>query len=792
MSSSVKICLYIVAFVTILAAALTILVKTQVTPEKVKKTLLPLIETTLDRHVDFGEVNIGLLTGISVADIRVMQKGGKEDFFSIKSVELHYQLWQLLLGKVVVDQIKLNQPVIHCVRRSDGQFNFSDLLPEFPADNKSDTGPSIDKKTPKELTAAFHLLIKEVNIVDGQVFFVDKYKNPRSPFRYALNTLNIKARQIAFDKSFPIDLSAVVNGSNIDISGHYDVSQRSGDLTVHLAPLDILQFSPYYRAALPGKLGSALLALNLDVDFQPQQVSSKGTVSFDDVDLVLENFPKAPLGKVKITTEYALSYKFDKQLLDMSTLLLNFNGINLGAEGQLDLSNADPFIVFSLLFKQFDLREAMQKLPPGLSRDYQQYSFAGVVDGRVDLSGKMSSGLDLLKSVNLNLSDVRASAENLRAGISGDISYQNQILQSKNLLLQYGDQQAILQLKAERSSEGLFKGTFSLSADTLNINKILQEQTETNPEGSDDNDGVLQSQGQEDPPHDIGPFNLPLDMTGRMAINRLIYKNLDINKVSAALSLKNNYLLVQNLSSQIAGGELRGNTIVNLGVRGLTYQGELALGQSNMVPLVVGLFPEFSETVSGTLQSQSWFSGYGTNPANFLRDLHLKGTFGLKNGEVRGASLLEGFASFLGASDLKALSFQSLNGQYDLQDGLAHINGQLDSSKMKLTPTGTIDIAGRLNLHLGASFAPETLNKLGLSDKLKETISSGDGWGKLPLQIKGKLDNPKFSYDSTALQKQIVEQASQKLMGKVSPDDSGDQEPIRQMLDKTLNKLFGN
>jgi AsmA protein len=791
MSSPVKICLYFVAFVTILAVALTVLVKTQVTPEKVKKTLLPLIEKKLDRNVDFGEVNIGLFTGISVADITVMQQEGKEDFFSIKSVELHYQLWQLLLGKVIVDQIYLNHPVIHCERRSDGQFNFSDLFQESPAD-KNHNATSATGNAPVVLTTPFNLLIKEVNIVDGQVLFVDKNKNPRSPFRYTLNNLSIKARQIAFDKSFPIDLSAVVNGSNIDISGNYNLSKQSGDLTIHLAPLDLLQFAPYYRATLPGKLGSALLALNLEVDFQPQLISSKGTVSFDDVDLVLEDFPQAPLVKAKITTEYALSYKLDKQLLDMSTLLLNFNGINLGAEGKLDLTKADPFLVFTLLFKQFDLREAMQSLPPELSKDYRKYSFAGLVDGRVDLTGKLSSGLDLLKSVNLSLSDVRASAENLRAGISGDISYEDRILRSENLLLQYGDQQAMLEVKAEKSSEGVFRGTFSLSADTLNINKILPEQTEKNPEDSDRKDSVVQFQGQNTQSSDIGPFNLPLDMTGRMAINRLIYNNLNINKVSADLSVKNNFLLVQNLSSQIGGGELRGNTIVNLGVRGLTYQGELALAQSNVMPLVAGLFPQFSQTVSGTLQSQSRFSGHGTSPTNFMRDLHLNGTFGLKNGEVRGSSLLEGFASFLGASDLKALSFQSLNGEYDLQDGLAQISGQLDSSKIKLTPAGTIDIAGRLNLHLGASFAPETLNKLGVNEKLKETISGGDGWGKLPLQIKGKLDNPQFSYDSTALQKQIVDQASQKLMEKVSPDDSGDQEPIRQMLDNTLDKLFGN
>ena len=788
MRTPVKISVYIIVVATILTVALTVLVKTQVTPDKVRTILLPLIEKTLNRNVDFGEVTIGLFTGISIADITVMQKNAKDEFFSVSSVELRYQLWQLLLGRVVVDQIYLDQPVIYFSRLSDGQFNFSDLLPEIPADKKLNT-TSANSNGLVALSASFNLLVKEVNVVDGQVLFTDKYKNPKSPFRYTLNNLNFKARQISFDKSFPIDLSAVLNGSNIDISGNYDLSQQVGDLTVHLAQLDFFQFTPYYRESIPGKLGSALLALNLEVDLQPYLISSKGTASFDDVDLVLENFPKATLKKAKITTEYALNYKVDKQLLEMSTLLLSFNDINLGAEGGIDLSSPDPFLVFTLFLQQLDLREVMQSLPNELIRDYQKYSFAGLVDGRVDLSGRISSGADLLQSVQLSLSDIRASSEYLRAGISGEIVYKDKILQSENLLLQYGDQQAKLQVQAEKSPEGLFLGDFVLSADTININKILPDKWEkVLDDSAADGDISARPKSLFD---DIGPFDLPIEMTGTMAINRVIYKGLNIDKITADLSLKNNYLLVDNLSSQVAGGELKASTVVNFAVRGLAYQGELALSQSNLLPLASGLFPQLSQRVSGALQLQSRFSGKGTIPTNLLRDLQLKGTFGLKDGEVRGSTLLEGLANFLGASDLKVLSFQSLNGQYDLQDGLAQVNGLLDSSKIKLTPTGTIDLASRLNLHLDARFAPEILDKLGVSNNLRETISGRDGWGKLPLQIQGKLDNPQFSYDSTALQNQMVEKASQKLLEKFSPDGVKDQEPIRKMLDNTLDKLFG-
>ena len=91
MSTPVKFSIYIVIAVVICAVVLSVTVKTQVTPEKVRKTLLPILEKTLDRKVDFGEISIGLFTGIVVSDLSVKQKNAKDIFFTVESVELHYR-----------------------------------------------------------------------------------------------------------------------------------------------------------------------------------------------------------------------------------------------------------------------------------------------------------------------------------------------------------------------------------------------------------------------------------------------------------------------------------------------------------------------------------------------------------------------------------------------------------------------------------------------------------------------------------------------------------------------------
>jgi len=794
MSFPVKFLIFIVSVVLILAIALAVVIKTQVTPTKVRETLLPLAEKNLQRDVDFGEIKIGLFSGISVADLQVMQKKSEGKFFSVKAAELHYQFLPLLTGKVVVDQILLDQPEIYVTRLPDGQFNFSDLLPEPTGDKNTTVVADDNGSTP--LPRAFNLLVKEVDIKDGELQYVDKFTNARSPFRYALNKLNFKARQITFDKAFPVDLSAIINGSNIDISGHYDLSRQVGDLIVHLAPLNLVQFAPYYRSTIPGKLGSAQLALNLEVDIAPELISSKGQIDLNNVDLVLDQFPKSGLKGAKLGADYALTFNPHKKLLKISTFLLNFNEINLGAEGEFDLSAAEPYMVLTLLLKHFDLREVMQNLPGELSKDYQKYSFAGLIDGQIALSGKLDSGINLVNSAQFSLSDIRASSENLRAGISGDITYVDKVLQTENLFLQYGDQQIQLQVNAERTADDIFRGEFALSAETLDLNKILPESNAITKNAGGNGAAVPRAEHQKTLAEDIGPYDLPIDMVGTLAINRLIYKQLNIDKVTADLSLKDNYLSIQNLSSQIGAGELKGSSRINLGVEGLAYKGQMALSQPNVTTLVAGAIPEAKQSISGQLQWQNNFSGRGILSDNLLQALKLKGEFNLQQGIAKGSPLLENLAGFLGSPDLKVLSFRALTSQYNLRDSLAHITGNLDSSKTKLTPKGTIGIDGRLNLNLDARLAPEIMDKLGVSKSLKQVTVDQNGWGVLPLKIKGNLTHPEIGFDSIALQNQALEKAkekaSQKLLEKIAPGAGEDAEPIRKMLDNTLNKLFGN
>jgi len=788
MSTIAKLGVFIVGMIAVFAIILTYIVKTQITPEMVRKTLLPIVEDSLHRTVDFGDIEIGVFSGITVADLRVSGKSGTDELFSVKNIELHYQLLPLLTGKVVIDKILLNHPKIHIVRLADGGFNFSDLVPQAGVVEDPNNKTLNQHAQP---SGTFDLFIKEVNIVAGELLYVDKFINAKTPYRYTLGKLKIKARQISFDKSFPLELSAVLNGANIDVSGNYDLARSIGDLSLRLEPLDLVKFAPYYREKLDGKLGSGRLSLNLDIDVSAGLITSTGKIKTDNLDLVMAQFPDAHIKNAELGVSYALGFNSNKHLLKISTLLLDFNGIELGAEGELDLSSADPFMVLSLIFNKFDLRDAMQNLPLELSREYKKYSFAGTIDGRVELAGRVDSGASLFKSANLNLMDVRASADNLRAGISGDISYAAKVLETDNLQLQYGDQQLQLQFSA-KNENSKFNGNFKLLAPLLDFNKLIPANSNTESvhvSGDSPSTSVATNSNVE-----IGPFDLPVNMIGTIAVGRVIYKELNINNLTANLSLRDNYLSLPGISGQIGNGNFQASAKINLGVRGLAYKGKVALKQPTIATLIDGLAPLAKQSASGALQFKSTFSGKGTSSSS-LNALNLKGNFTLLDGEVTGSPLLAEFASFLGNQDLKVLSFKSFTGDYYLNDGLANVDGLIDSSKMKLAPSGTITVMGNMDLKLDAKFAPATMFRLKVSKSIKRVLVDNNGWGQLPLQLKGNVAAPKFGFDTVAIQRIATDKAttelSEKIMKEIAPESTDGAEPMKQLLDETLNKLFG-
>lgn len=803
MSGPVKIVLAVFGVLISLLVVVIVLIKLEITPERVRTTLIPLAEEKLQRKVEVGEINIGIFSRVSLDNLKVMQSDGSDEFISARSMSLSYKLWPLLTGRVLVDEVRLDQPRIVVIRNPDGSFNFNDLLQQQPDNASSEeiAENSSSKTQESDSDNLINLLVNEVVVSNGELLFIDRQQSSKSPYRYSLNQLNLQAKQITFDKSFPISLSALLNGSKIELSGEYDIGKMAGDFDLQLAPLDLIQFAPYYRDALPGDLGSAILAVNLEAALTADSVSSKGKVSLNNLDVVFNELPDTAFNQTDLLVEYAIKYHMDRQSLDISTLLVDLNGIALGAEGEIQLGGAEPELAATLLLEKFDLHKLSQGLPSGLTTEWKKFSLTGLVDGKIDLAGRSSDGMKLLKSASFDLDQVAANVAGSRAGISGSVRYAEQVAQADKLELTFADQPVQLSFTATDLLEDLIRGEFAIEADSLDLNRIIPASEEGVAAGET---SASSSAGTKMPPverqksiaEDIGPFDIPVEMKGSLAVNQLLYQQLVMNKVQADLLLKGNHLIVSKLRSDIGGGELQIASDINLEVKGLAYTGQVNLSQSNLTALVSGLFPLAKQSVSGLLHWQNNFSGRGTIPENLLDQLQVKGAVRIGKGKVTGSPLLEQLSSFLDSTDLKVLSFEEFSGNYDLRNGVAQLAADLDSSKAKLRPQGTVGLDGALDLNLDARLAPTLLDNLGANKNLKKVMTDAEGWGVFPLRIKGTINQPKIGFDSKQLQQLATERATQEvtdqLMKKLGGDQAVEQTPIKQLLDGTLNKLFGN
>ena len=792
MSKTVKVLALVAGLLIVAVVALIILVQTQLTPALLRQSLLPVLEEKLQRDVDFGAVEIGLLSGVSIADLKVSERDSGAGFVEVGEVRLSYRLWALLQGKIEINQVALKRPRIEVAREADGRFNFSDLIGESPgAASQAENAAKVQGGAPE---LPFNLLVKEVSISDGALQFIDRYRDARSPYRYQLDNFNLKATEITLEDSFPFELALALNGSKLDVSGHYSIADGVGDCLVHLAGLDLVQLAPYYRDMLPFKLGAGQLSTNIAVEFKPDQVSTSGRIGLEQLDLTAIDYPDIRFSQAKFETDYALTYDLNGETVEISKLDVAFNGIKTGLQGNFNLGGAEPLLKVVLSLNQLDLRTVMQNVPEPLIHEYLNYSLAGMINGRLEIAGKPSSGAQLLRSARIELGDVQVSAQNIRGGISGQIDYADQKLVADNLVLNYGGNEVNLKLTASDLLGKRPQGNFTLTATEIDLNRLTAT--------AGDASAAPREAGEEpvagsEPAEEIGPIDVPLDLTGRVAIDRVLYKKVTLKNLTADVSLKQNKLKISNIKTETPGsGVLQAESLVDLNVPGLAYQGSTSLSQPDFAALMNGLLPTTDQAASGRFEWKNSFSGRGTLPDALLKALQLDGNYQLQEGKIDGGGLLTALAGFLGYPELKTIAYDTFAGDYVMRDGQLQVDSALDGSTIKMFPKGTVGINGDLNLALETRLAPELVAKLGRSDLVTQTLTDAQGWGILPLKIKGTLKSPSIGLDSTLLKQRLADKAkekvAEKILERVGGSSSDSQEPTKQLLDGALKKLFGN
>ena len=176
---------FVIAFLllVVLIAGLAVFVKYYLTDERVKELVIPQAEAALGRDVSIGTISIGLFSGITIKDFLIKEADGKTDFVSTRAFVLSYNLLPLLQKKLVITEIRLDEPTVLVSRDTKGQFNYASLAILAPGEEKKKTAPS-DPAAALPLALAFDQLTLKgarISVRDqlGEIPALDATSNAR-------------------------------------------------------------------------------------------------------------------------------------------------------------------------------------------------------------------------------------------------------------------------------------------------------------------------------------------------------------------------------------------------------------------------------------------------------------------------------------------------------------------------------------------------------------------------------------------------------------------------------------
>lgn len=777
----------------LLAVGLTLLARTLITPERIKARVLPLVEQALAREVTLGEVRIGLFSGIRIDDLVIFEKEGAEALIRVDQAVLSYQLWPLLKGQVVVNEVRLENPRIALIRFADGSFNISDWL-----QTADDSDAAVEPSPPpvsvdSEEEQGIDLLISRLVVEGGELYFVDYQINAQAPYRYQIENLNVEARDISPEREFPFIIKARLNGAEFSVDGKAHPKSRVGQAAIQLDNLDLTAFLPYFREHLPGHLGSLKLDLKLSVVAETDSLAGSGNLTLRDIDVNLNALPKTPIAQARLAVDCDILYEISVGKLTVNRMLADLNGIPLELRGEMTGLGGSPQVDLLLSLTDLELRSALNALPAGLVSSLQGFDPAGFVTAHVALDGPVDNPRALLKKGDFQLTNLQGAAAGLRPVLNGRLQLEGKGLKAEKLRLALGEDSAFIDLRIPDIFADPIEITSSVAADRFLVDPLLEKK----PAVAGGNKASTPGSPPAEVSQEIGPFDLPIKADGEMRIKQAVYQGMLIDNLLLRYRLEKNLLTVETLSGQVAGGAFKQSGTVDLSRKGLAYEGRVELTSLALDTLTRLFAPRAQGTVLGALSLATDFQGRGTRAVTLREHLTAEGDFSFIDGRLTASPLTQGFAELLRLDELKDLSFKNGSGNYRVRQGQLQLNGKMSGQDLHLAPTGTISLDGGLNLDLAARLSPELSAKMDKKGKVAGYFSDEQGWTRIPLTLGGTLERPRFVFDSRALKEQAGEELRQKLeekvMEKLDPSGtSGEKlEPAKQLMKDALQGLFG-
>ncbi|MDN5843173.1 MAG: AsmA family protein [Alcaligenaceae bacterium] len=191
-------------------------------PNAYKDKLEQYVYTHYERTLTIdGDIGLSLFPriGLSVQNVALSDRGGKDTFISIDSARFAVAIWPLLTNRLVVDHIAVSGFKAWVTRDEDGRFNFSDLLdlaappPVPPVGSVSSLsllpgGVAHAATVYAQSRTDAQIDIAGLELKDGQIHFLDE----RAGASVTLTQLAVTTGRMTYDQAFDVTLKGRLVG----------------------------------------------------------------------------------------------------------------------------------------------------------------------------------------------------------------------------------------------------------------------------------------------------------------------------------------------------------------------------------------------------------------------------------------------------------------------------------------------------------------------------------------------------------------------------------------------------
>ena len=245
MKKPLKIAVIILAVLLAAIVAVSVLIKSFLTEERVRALVVKTVEKSLHRKTVIGAVDVSLFRGIVVRDFEIRERDAESVFFRAKEFVLAYRLLPLLTGKLMIDQLSITDADINVKVNPDGTYNFSDMA-------RTDKPEEIKEEEKGASGLPVALSVKTIRIENAKLGYTDpagKLQKADVVLQAELILAGHSATALSSSGSFEVTLvQAVLKDKKTTLKDlrtkaryRLDVDMEAKQLAIHSVDLDILK-----------------------------------------------------------------------------------------------------------------------------------------------------------------------------------------------------------------------------------------------------------------------------------------------------------------------------------------------------------------------------------------------------------------------------------------------------------------------------------------------------------------------------------------------------------------------